>query len=766
MRRRATLVVAGIVVLAGAAVAVALVARGCGADGREEVPAAASTPQRATFVGRQACAECHAAESERWAGSDHDLAMQPADERTVLGDFDGATFEHFGVTTTFFRRDGGFFVRTDGPDGTLQEYPIAYAFGVDPLQQYLVEFPGGRYQVLGVCWDSRPAAEGGGRWFHIYGDEPIPHDDELHWTRPSQTWNFMCAECHSTDLRKNYDAATGEYDTTWSEIDVSCEACHGPGSRHVAWARARPAGAARRPGDDPGLDVRLRDDDGGFWVIDPQKGTAARTVPRASHAQVETCARCHARRYQFHADYVYGRPLLDTHRPRVLVDPLYFADGQIREEVYEYGSFLQSRMHRQGVTCSDCHDPHSLDLHAIGNVLCARCHAPDRFDTRAHHFHEPGTAGASCVECHMPSRTYMVVDPRRDHGFRVPRPDLSLELGVPNACNGCHEDKTARWAADQVAAWYGPGRASTPHFAQAIYAGGTGAPGAAGLLAALAGNAEEPAIARATAVLLLSGDGGAEARSAIEGASMDPDALVRAAAMDALGQAAPEDRLRLGLPRVDDPVRAVRISAARALAPVATGIQSADRREALDRAVAEYIAAELTNADRPEAHLNLGNFYGELGRFDEAEASYRRGLAIDPAHAEAYVNLADLYRAAGRDEEGERLLTEAVAAMPDRAALHHALGLVYARQQRYAEATDALAAAARLEPENPRFAYVYAVALHSSGDTAEALAELERAHEIHPSDTDILSALVAFYRDAGQPRLAARYAEKLKELGR
>ncbi len=756
--------------LAGATLTVMLLACRPRAGDSEQAaaPAPAATepaPGPATFVGRQACAGCHAAENERWTGSHHDLAMQPADERAVLGDFDGASFDHFGVTTTFSRRDGRYFVRTDGPDGTPQEYPIAYTFGVDPLQQYLIEFPGGRYQALGVCWDSRPAAEGGGRWFHLYGDEAIPHDDELHWTRPSQTWNFMCAECHSTDLRKNYDAATGEYRTTWSEIDVSCEACHGPASRHVAWALGVKAGAPRDVNGDFGLDVRLKDDDGGWWVIDQKTGTAARTVPRTSHAQVETCARCHARRYQIHDEYVYGRPLLDTHRPRVLVDRLYFADGQIRDEVYEYGSFIQSKMYRQGVTCSDCHDPHSLALHATGNALCARCHSPQRFDTRTHHFHEPGTAGAACVECHMPSRTYMVVDPRRDHGFRVPRPDLSVEIGVPNACNGCHQDKTARWAADQVAAWYGPGSASTPHFAQAIHAGRTGAPGASELLADLALNAEEPAFARATAVLLLGEDGGPEAQGAIEGASMDPDPLVRAAAMDALGQAAPEDRLRLALPRIEDPVRAVRISAARVLAPVASSVRSPAAREALDRAVAEYVEAELTNADRPEAHLNLGNFYGELGLFDDAESSFRRALAIDPAHVQAYVNLADLCRARGRDDEGERLLLEAIAAMPQHAVLHHALGLVYARQQRYSEAIEALSAAAWLEPEDPRFAYVYAVALNSAGLTAEALGELERAHAIHPADADILSALVAFYRDAGQPRLAAQYAEKLSKIG-
>ena len=166
-------------------------------------PAAAKTPAAASpgmapddsgYVGAATCAGCHEDEHNLWQGSHHDLAMQPATAETVLGDFSGATFEYFGTTSTFLRKNDTFHVRTDGPDGELTEYPIAYTFGLDPLQQYLIEMPGGRLQALSILWDSRAKAEGGQRWYHLYPDEPIRAGDELHWAGLNQNWNFMCAD--------------------------------------------------------------------------------------------------------------------------------------------------------------------------------------------------------------------------------------------------------------------------------------------------------------------------------------------------------------------------------------------------------------------------------------------------------------------------------------------------------------------------------------------------------------------------------------------
>ncbi len=192
--------------------------------------------ETAQFVGSAACAACHQQEHAEWQGSQHAAAMQEANDKTVLGKFDGGTFSHGGVTSTFYKKDDKFWVTTDGPDGKLADFEIRYTFGISPLQQYLIELPKGRLQALGIAWDARPKDEGGQRWFSLFPDRKLASGDPLHWTGIDQNWNYQCAFCHSTNLKKNYDAATGIFQTTWSEISVGCEACHGPASHHMAWA--------------------------------------------------------------------------------------------------------------------------------------------------------------------------------------------------------------------------------------------------------------------------------------------------------------------------------------------------------------------------------------------------------------------------------------------------------------------------------------------------------------------------------------------------
>jgi Flp pilus assembly protein TadD len=756
-------VVAGVLLLLG----VALLMR---PERRSDVATPPAPPPRAyqtsagdaIFVGRAVCSTCHAEQDQRWHGSHHDLAMQVADEQTVLGDFENATFTYRDVTTTFFRRDGKFFVRTDGPDGQLHDYEVAYTFGVTPLQQYLIAFPGGRYQALGIAWDSRPQDAGGQHWFHLYPEQRLAPGNPLHWTGLDQTWNYQCAECHSTNLQKNYRLDGDRYETTWSELNVACEACHGPGSRHVAWAKA--GGTVPTP-EEPskGLMVQLTGRDDAAWVMDPHTGSAKRTTPLPARFEVETCARCHARRGILDDRYVPGRSLMDTHRPALLEEGLYYADGQIQDEVYEYGSFLQSKMYRAGVTCSDCHDPHSLRLRDTENALCAHCHSPERFDTSAHHFHQAGSAGSQCVACHMPTKTYMGVDARRDHSLRRPRPDLSVQLGTPNACTACHTDRPPQWAADTIVRWYGPGP-RPPHFATALHAGRTRKPGAEGSLVRLLGDAAMPGMARATAVSLLGRYLSPQSLRAVESALADGDPLVRMAAVAVLEPVEPHTRLRLAAPLLRDAIRAVRIEAARILAPLDTTRLSAEQRAALELALAEYRQAQERNADRPEAHLNLGVLQAQLGKPLEAERAYRTALRIDPSFAPTYVNLADLYRAQNRDEEGENILRQGLAVSPDDAALHHALGLLLVRRGRQSEALGALGRAAALRPDNPHYNYVFGVALHSVRQSTRALEVLTQAHARHPGEPEILIGLATISRERGQLDSAIGYARKLVEL--
>jgi tetratricopeptide (TPR) repeat protein len=688
--------------------------------------------------------------------------MQLAGETTVLGDFADRRFTYGAVTSTFFRREGRYMVRTDGPDGKLADFEIKYTFGLRPLQQYLIELAGGRLQALSIAWDARPREAGGQRWFHLYANEKVDYRDELHWTRRQQNWNYMCADCHSTNVRKSYDAAAARYATTWSEINVACEACHGPGSRHVAWAGAARPGRQSDARDDKGLTVLLRERRGVQWAIDPSSGNARRSTPRATAIELGVCAQCHARRSQISSDYAAGRPFLDHYLPALLTPPLYWSDGQQRDEVYTWGSFLESRMHAAGVTCSDCHEPHGGKLRAPGNQACAQCHTPARYDVATHHFHRAGGPGAECAGCHMPATRYMQIDPRRDHSLRMPRPDQSVALGVPNACTRCHADRKPEWAAARVQAWYGRNPAGYQRFAEAFHAAQTRGGSAAQQLAAIARDPRGPAIVRASALAQLSPD---LVRSpvgvdTVKQALGDADPLVRRAAVAAL-ESLPPGRRTLAVPLLSDPARIVRIEAARVLAPVRPEALDQTARAAHERAAAEFVAVQRTNDDRPEARTNLGSYYAAGGRVPAAEAEFRAALALDPTFVPAYVNLADLYRAEQREPDVRRVLAEGLTAVPDDAPLHYALGLALVRAQRTTEGVSHLERAAARAPDNARFVYTYAVSLHSTGKPREAIAVLEKALRRHPGDRDVLVALVTFSRDQGAIDQARSYAERL-----
>lgn len=714
--------------------------------------------QPAAFVGGETCASCHAPEAAAWKGSHHDLAMQHATASTVLGNFADQSFEKDGVTTRFFKRGEDFYVNTDGPDGKPQDYRVLFTFGVDPLQQYLVDIGKGHLQALPIAWDSRPKESGGQRWFHLYPNERLPAGDPLHWTGIQQNWNFMCADCHSTGLERNYDSKTDSFATTWSEINVSCEACHGPGSRHVAWAKA---GAARD--SDDGLTIRLDERKGVTWDLDPATGNSKRSAPRTTSTELQVCARCHSRGAQIWNSPAASPVIGDIHHVSLLDAGLYFPDGQIRDEVYEYGSFLQSRMNHAGVTCSDCHEPHSATLRAPGNGVCLQCHEAAKFDVSEHTHHEAGTPGAVCANCHMPLRTYMVVDPRRDHSIRIPRPDLSVSLGTPNACNNCHTDKDAAWAASAVKAWFPSPHPAFQTYAEILDAGTKGAPGAHAALIGFAADRNQPGIARASALNRLDTLPDAAALSTLRSLLADRDPLVRRAAADVYSRL-PADLQSDLLAKLDDPVRDVRLTVVPALAAMPRDRLSAAQAQQLDKVVAEYIASQLSNADRPEAHQNLGQLYASTGRLDEAEAEFRAAYRLDPSFVPAPVALADLYRGSGRDAEGEAVLREAIAANPKEAALHGALGLWLVRAGRGGAALEELKLAAELGTDDPRNAYVYAVALSSAGMRPQAIAILEAGLARHPYDRNMLFAGASFERDAGDIEAARRYVEQLQTL--
>ena len=687
---------------------------------------------RAQYIGRQSCAECHQPEMDLFHGSHHDRAMELATDESVLGDFNDATFTRLGVTTRFFRRDGKFFVNTEGPDGEYHDYEIKWTFGIEPLQQYMVEFPQGRVQVLRVSWDTR-----NNEWFEVTPPD-VPHErllptDPLHWTGVAQNWNTTCAECHSTNLQKNYDADTDTYHTTYSEIDVSCEECHGPASVHVDLAR--------------GWSL--------FWDRNVRYGLA-RLKSLDSNIEIDACAKCHAVRSAIHPDFRPGRRFLDYYEPMLLHAGLYHDNGQILDEVYEYGSFLQSKMYANHVRCSDCHDPHSLKLKFAGNQLCGQCHEPAKYDTLQHHHHPADAPGNLCVDCHMPMRTYMVIDDRRDHSFRSPRPDLSVTLGTPNTCNDCHTlpFETPEWAADLVREWYGDKRPDDPHWAPALAAGNRGDREGAELLAEVIRRSQTPPIVRATALGLTWQYASLEFAPpeivALQQAALrDADPQVRAAAVRVLsGTSLPAIADQVAM-QLSDPARLVRMAAAQRLVALPREQLSPLQQAAFERALAEYRRSQQLDLERAHPYMNLGRLDVQLGNLAEAADKFRVAIRREPYLSGPRAELANLLAAQGGDREEIRQLRaqEAqlrerdVQLLPESGDIYYQLGLLRYLLGEHEQATAALAEACRLTPGNYEFRMALALLQERryelDGDEAHftsAVASLQMLHQMRPED--------------------------------
>jgi Tfp pilus assembly protein PilF len=710
-----------------------------------------AAPQ-ALFVGSQKCADCHKQAFDRWKGSHHDKAMDVATEESVLGDFGDALFEHFDTVSRFYRKDGRFFVHTPGPDGKPGEYEVTHTFGYYPLQQYLVPFPGGRLQCLPIAWDARLE-----RWYHLYPDEPLEPDDWIYWTNAGQNWNGMCAECHSTNLKKNYDVESDTYRTTWSEINVGCEACHGPGSLHVKWAELPEMGRPETENYD----------------------LVVKTSQMTSRQQVELCAPCHARRTSLGDNIHTNVDFMDYAVPRLLDPAIYYPDGQILDEVYVYGSFIQSKMYDREIRCSDCHDVHSIKRIEEGNAICLQCHRADDYDTKAHHFHKKGTekgepirsktgevlfevgSGAKCEACHMPGRDYMGIDYRPDHSFRVPRPDLTLETGAPNACKRCHHDKTEQWSLEHMAKWYGS--KTKPHYGSILNAGRGGLPEAKGKLMQLADDRLFPAIVRATALAQLGGYPGTDVVDALGSALSDEEPLMRHTAVQRLEMLPPDQRIKFLVPMLYDPVKAVRIEAAAGLTAIPPGQLNTGEQTRFEAVLQEYKQAMGYTADFAASRHNLGNLYANLGQPDLAENHYLAAIGIDSQFYPAKVNLAMLYNGQGKKTEAEDLLRQVVGDHPDMHEIQYSLALLLSERGKYAEASLYLATAARGLPDRARVHYNLGMLMDYLRKDLEAEAALSRALEIEPDNMQFLEAHAQYYLKRGKFKAAKPYAQRLAD---
>ncbi len=685
----------------------------------------------ATYVGRDACAQCHAPQVEAHRGSRHDRAMELATPESVEGDFDNAELSYHGITARFFRRGDDYFVHTEGPDGTMADFQVKYTFGVEPLQQYMVEFPDGRVQVLRESWDTEK-----NEWFYLpppdATDLRLAPDDPTHWTGIGQNWNSTCAECHSTNLEKKYDLATDSYHTTYSEIDVSCEACHGPASLHV----------------------RLAESNSLFW--DRRHGLGLHQLKSASNrSEIETCAQCHSRQVgQMVEGFRPGDSLYDFYQIALLDEGLYHADGQIEDEVFAYGSFLQSKMHAKGVRCSDCHDPHSTRLRFEGNALCAQCHVPAKFDTPAHHHHQMGTPGASCVECHMPATHYMVVDPRRDHSIRVPRPDLTVAIGTPNACNKCHTkpEESAEWAAAAVEKWYGPKRHDDPHWAPAFAAGRAGEEQGEALLLKVWRRHQTPAIVRATAIGLLSQYPSAAVAEAFRQALRDPEPMVRRAAVMSV-PLAPQDIEHWLVPLLGDSSRGVRIAVAQRLLDVPSLRLNSEEQEQLDRAMTEYRQMLARYPEISTTHVALANMALLRGDMQGGMNELRMAIKLAPYRAGPRHELA-MWLAANRGDAAEiaRLRREEIALLerdiefnPRDAQLRSLLGVLHTYLGQFDQAEERMREAVELAPLRgdllTGLAEIQLVRYRQSPDEATYERGLETLRKLNPNDPTVAGLL-------------------------
>lgn len=718
-----------------------------------QAPTKAARPGREDFVGSEACASCHRAQGEAWINSHHAKALVTPSPDFAKARFDGGHFKSkHGGTTTFALSEEGPAVTTKTQDGKTTTFPITHVSGVWPLEQYVVATERGKLQALGVAWDSRSAAEGGSRWFHVYGPEGIAPNDPLFFTAPVQNWNHMCAECHSTWVERRYAPAADSFDTRWAELSVGCEACHGPGREHVRSAQAAKPGAQVAP-----LPVRFTK--AAPWT---PSGTGSPAPHTQDGVEVEVCAPCHSRREPLKEGFLASDAFLDSFEPELLLPGRYHADGQVEGEVFEWGSFLQSKMYQAGVRCSDCHNPHSGKLYAEGNALCGRCHEPARFDVEAHTHHALGKAPL-CIDCHMPPNTFMQVDERRDHSIRIPRPDHSVAYGTPNACNTCHVKESAAWARDHVAAWF-PNSAARPHFVDALGKDRLGALDAPSALRKVVEDTSITAIARATAAERLGHYPAPKAVETLRAALGSPEPLVVYGAVLGTAQLPLEQRAALLLPALEHPARVVRVAAAKLLAALPVTKLPGAVRPALERAFTEVVESFKVSASQPATLVERSAFELARGQLDQAEASLQNALRLQPCLAEAHLNLADLARQRGDEAAAERAIRAALTCQPQHAAAHHALGLWRVRAGRTKDAIASLQKAVELAPNDPRFGYVLAVALHRQGQEGEAITVLEATLKQRPNDANTLQALTTYLRTAGQHERAAQAQRTLEVL--
>ena len=686
----------------------------------------------AHFLGDESCKECHQNQFKDWQGSHHDKSMQIATRTTVLADFKGEKFNSQGVKNRFFNKDGVFYANTEGPDGKNHNYKIEYVFGITPLQQYIVKFPDGHYQCLRTAWDSKK-----NKWFDLYPDFKVVHSEWLHWSRGGMNWNTMCADCHSTNVRKNYDEKTHSYNTEFALINVSCEACHGAGKQHV-------------------------DDVHKFGDSYRNTGTMQMTLDTKPKELVDKCARCHMRREQISDKFNFEGTMLDHYYPQLIDNTIYHPDGQILDEDYVYGSFVQSKMYHNDVTCTNCHDAHSLKLKFKDNKLCTQCHTPEKYDTEKHHFHLTGTDGAKCINCHMPGKFYMGNDFRRDHSFRIPRPDLSVKYGTPNACTGCHKDKDDTWAAENFIKQHGI--PDYTHFSELLIPGLTGAPNALESLTTLAKDKSQPEIARASAVKQMSTYRNNKTVNDLLRFLNDKSPIVRAASVDALNEISNPEYINYFLPLLKDKKRAVRVKAFNALGALDESKIPAEYSFFYKKVKKEFFTYLDITSDFVGGRVNRANYHLKKGNITKAIEGHESALKIDPINNIVRTNLANLYYQNKDFMKAEKAFKTIIKQEPLYGPTYYSYGLLLSELKRTEEAIAQLEIATKYMPDNVRVYYNLSLLYDALKKSSEAEKTIIKGLQQIPNNESLLYLLAYHYKQVNELEKAKNIALKLVQL--
>lgn len=687
------------------------------------------------YVGDESCRKCHKTEFHEWKKSDHYMSMLPPNDSTVKGDFNNATFTADGVTSRFFKKGNKFYINTEGSDGKNHDFEVKYIFGYKPLQQYLVQFPDGRMQVPRLSWDVNKK-----KWFNQYAGQKIPSHDWLHWTGNAQNWNTMCATCHSTNLRKNYDVKTDTYKTSYSIINVSCESCHGAGKQHVDFINSSDYKSGKKVSGS---------------YLNLHKNTNQTEL-------INTCAPCHARISEINKTHLNSKEIMDNYIAQIPDSEFYYADGQVKDEDYIYTSFLQSKMYAKGVSCINCHNPHSTRLKRIGNQTCTQCHLTTKYDVPTHTFHPKGTPSASCVNCHMPGKLFMGNDYRHDHSFRVPRPDLSVKYGTPNACSNCHKDKSEKTLAAAIVKWYGPKRKY--HFAEDLIPGSKIDANSEKHLNNLIDNKFVPKIIKATATFYLGQIQTETSLNILLARLKSKDAQNRYRALKSLASFSGSSWIDAVGPLLSDKVRAVRIAAADLYITIPLEQIPGHYSDAFALANIELKSSLTYQTDFSTGNVMLADYYLKLQDYKNAEKFYLRGLKKDSNMNYALLNLSALYNIVGKNDEALNSLKKAILNDPKNERIYYNMALIYNEIGNKEAAEKSFSKAIELKSTNPRVYYNYGLILNENKKFKEAVAVLHKGLTINPSATDLLYALTFVHIQTKNKDKAMQTAMKLKQL--